>query len=79
MNNTDEQSLIINGHELTILNGNTIQIPDTANDADHDPVNELQDLSLEGTNLTISQGNSVDMTTIINEIEFILDMGVEYV
>ena len=37
---------------------------DQINDADADPANELQDLSLSGTNLSISSGNSVDLSAI---------------
>ena len=33
-----------------------------ANDADHDPNNELQNLTLSGTQLSISNGNHVDFT-----------------
>ena len=34
------------------------------NDADSDPTNELQNLSLSGSNLSISNGNSVNISTI---------------
>ncbi|MCK4695254.1 MAG: hypothetical protein KAT74_05815, partial [Candidatus Cloacimonetes bacterium] len=58
----DDQTLSINGHQLSISNGNTISLPDTVNDADHDPVNEIQDLQLAGNNLTIT--NNASATTI---------------
>ncbi len=35
---------------------------DDVNDADHDPANELQDLSLSGTQLNITNGTGVDFT-----------------
>lgn len=37
--------------------------PDQTNDADADPSNELQTLSLSGTNLSISNGNMVSLPT----------------
>jgi hypothetical protein len=43
---TDDQTLSISGHELTISGGNSVILPDTVNDADHDPTNEIQDLQL---------------------------------
>ncbi|MCD6566247.1 MAG: collagen-like protein [Bacteroidales bacterium] len=51
---TDDQTLSVNGHQLSISNGNTIPLPDTVNDADHDPANEIQDLQLSGHNLSIT-------------------------
>ncbi len=37
---------------------------DDINDADHDPSNEIQDISLSGNNLTITNGSTVDLSTI---------------
>lgn len=59
---TDDQTLSIAGHQLTISNGNFVNLPDTVNDADHDPTNEIQDLQLAGNNLTIT--NNASATTI---------------
>ena len=35
-----------------------------ANDADHDPNNEIQDISLSGSNLSIANGSTVDLSTV---------------
>ncbi|MEZ5055775.1 MAG: hypothetical protein R2879_01955 [Saprospiraceae bacterium] len=50
---------------LTISNGNTIVLPKPGPDADSDPFNELQNLTLAGTQLIITDGNSVDLTPIL--------------
>jgi hypothetical protein len=59
--NTDNQSLSIDGNQLSISNGNTISIPTGGTDADADPTNELQSLSVDGSELTISAGNTVTL------------------
>jgi hypothetical protein len=64
LDNSDNQNLSIDGHLLTIANGNTVQLPDSVNDADHDPFNEIQELALEGTNLKISGSNTVDLAVL---------------
>lgn len=38
-----------------------ITVPDEVNDADADPANEIQDLSISGSTLSISGGNSVSL------------------
>lgn len=53
--NTDEQILSISGTQLSISNGNTISIPTGGSDADADPTNELQDLSIN------TSGSDVDL------------------
>lgn len=53
--NTDEQILSITGSQLSISNGNTISIPTGGSDADADPTNELQDLSIN------TSGSDVDL------------------
>ena len=58
LDNTDEQTLGVSGHTLTIAGGNAVQLPDTVNDADHDPANEIQDLQLIGNILTITNNGS---------------------
>jgi len=45
LDDTDEQTLSINGHTLSLSNGNAIELPDLINDDDADPANELQSLS----------------------------------
>jgi hypothetical protein len=64
LDNTDEQTLLLNGHILEISNGNSIQLPDTVNDADADPENELQELTFTETILSISDGNTVDLASL---------------
>ena len=64
---SDDQTLSLSGTDLSIESGNTVDLSglqDGVNDADADPMNELQDLSLSGTNLSISSGNSVDLSAI---------------
>ena len=43
------QQLSLNGHDLTLSNGNTLTLPDEVNDADADPANEIE-LPAGGTN-----------------------------
>jgi len=60
--NTDEQLLNLTGTDLTISNGNTVDlspIQDGVNDADANPTNELQSLTLIGDTLKISNSNQV--------------------
>ncbi len=61
--NTDNQSLSIDGNQLSISNGNTISIPTGGTDADADPTNEIQNLSINtaGTDvdLNITDGTGV--------------------
>ena len=58
LDNTDAQQLTLSGHRLSITNGNTVQLPDSVNDADHDPANEIQDLKLENNILTITRNGN---------------------
>ncbi|NLJ06064.1 MAG: hypothetical protein GX437_00185 [Sphingobacteriales bacterium] len=55
------QKLSLNGHELIISNGNSVILPDNVDDADADPTNEIQTLSVAGKNLSISNGNTVTL------------------
>ncbi len=50
------QSLIVNGHNLSLSKGNTIVLPDDVNDADADPQNELQMITQNGNTVTLSKG-----------------------
>jgi hypothetical protein len=60
LDNTDNQNLSIDGHLLTIANGNTVQLPDSVNDADHDPTNELiTNILLNGTQLEITEAGVI--------------------
>jgi hypothetical protein len=56
-----------NGNILTIEEGgNTWSTTINVNDADSDPTNELQTLTLSGNILAISGGNSVDLSPYVN-------------
>ncbi|MBN2761574.1 MAG: putative metal-binding motif-containing protein [Bacteroidales bacterium] len=56
--NNGDQTLSIDNHILTITGANNVQIPDSANDADADPLNEIQTLSLDGNMLILSKNES---------------------
>ncbi len=63
--NTDEQTLALIGTELSIANGNMVDLsflPDEVDDADADPTNEIQDLQLTGDELSIT--NNITATPI---------------
>lgn len=62
LDNTDNQTLSLNGNNLVISNGNSIPLPP---DNDADTTNELQTLSLTGSRvLTISKGNSIQLASL---------------
>ena len=67
-NPTNEiQDISLNGTELSITNGNTIDISvlqDGVNDADNNPTNEIQDISLNGTELSITNGSTIDISAL---------------
>ncbi len=56
LDNTDDQTLTLSGQTLSISNGNNVMLTDNVNDADADPANEIQDLTLDPSTheLTIS-------------------------
>jgi len=64
---TDDQNLILTGDVLSIENGSgSIDLSTYAgDDADADPNNEIQDITLLGTELTISNGSTIDLAPII--------------
>lgn len=67
MDNTDNQQLSINGKNISLTNGGTIALPeDQVNDADSDPANELQTLSLDGDILSL-EGASDASTVNLNK------------
>ena len=45
--NNELQSLSLNGYQLTISSGNSVTLTDKFEDADHDSINEIQDLHFE--------------------------------
>ncbi len=60
--NTDNQVLELAGTDLSISGGNTIDVSslqDGVDDADNNPLNEIQSLILDGDTLEISNGNRV--------------------
>jgi len=56
LDNTDNQTLSLNGQTLTISNGNSVTLTDNVNDADANPTNELQ------TIVVTSAANNTDVT-----------------
>ena len=52
------QTLTFAGGSLSISAGNTVTIPDSVNDLDADPLNEIQTLTLVGNDLSITGGNT---------------------
>ena len=73
----DKQTLSVSGNNLSISNGNTVQLPVTPayNDTDvkarisaleAKPDNDKQTLSLDGHNLSISNGNTVQLPKAVN-------------
>ena len=75
IDNTDSQTLSLTGNNLlTISGGNSIQLSSGLSDADADPTNELQALSLLNNTISISDGNSITLlqdndTSSTNEIQ----------
>ncbi len=56
---TDDQTLSIIGHDLTISGGNTVILPDSVDDSDADATNELQAISFSNDTLYLSNSNYV--------------------
>lgn len=54
LDNTDNQTLEVNDHTLTISNGNSVTLPDLTEDGDADPENEIQGLELSNDQLQIT-------------------------
>lgn len=73
------QNLDIIGYELSISNGNSINLPE---DNDIDPTNELQSIEINENTISISNGNEVDLpydndTSSNNELQTISINGNE--
>ncbi|WP_116108549.1 hypothetical protein [Lewinella sp. IMCC34191] len=63
---TDEQTLSLTGSTLAISNGNSVDLKPLLGtgggaDADADPTNEIQDITLSGRELSISGGSTVTL------------------
>jgi len=57
---SDNQQLTANGNQLTISNGNTVTLQDNVNDADADPLNEIQQITKTGNTINLNKnGGSV--------------------
>ena len=86
----DRQTLSVSGNNLSISNGNTVQLPVTPayNDTDvktrisaleSKPDNDRQTLSLDGSKLSISNGNSVDLPIVHNVTKYTAGPDLDYV
>ena len=58
----DEQTLSLVNDTLYIENANSVYLPDLVDDADADPSNELQNLTLQNDSLLLSNGTGVDLS-----------------
>ena len=86
----DRQTLSVSGNNLSISNGNTVQLPVTPayNDTDvksrisaleAKPDNDKQTLSLNGSTLSISNGNSVDLPIVHHVTKYTAGPDLDYV
>ena len=86
----DRQTLSVSGNNLSISNGNTVQLPVTPayNDTDvksrisaleAKPDNDRQTLSLDESTLSISNGNSVNLPIINHVIKYTSGPDLDYV
>ncbi|WP_321376295.1 hypothetical protein [uncultured Draconibacterium sp.] len=60
------QQLAFENNELSISDGNVIDLSALINTKDTSATNELQQLALEGEQLTITEGNTVDLSALAN-------------
>ena len=86
----DRQTLSVSGNNLSISNGNTVQLPVTPayNDTDvkarisaleAKPDNDKQTLSLDGSTLSISNGNSVRLPIVNHITKYTAGPDLDYV
>ena len=86
----DRQTLSVSGNNLSISNGNTVQLPVTPayNDTDvksrisaleAKPDNDKQTLTLDRSILSISNGNSVDLPIVKHVIKYTAGPDLDYV
>ena len=86
----DKQTLSVSGNNLSISNGNTVQLPVTPayNDTDvksrisaleAKPDNDKQTLSLNGSKLSISNGNSVNLPMVNHITKYTAGPDLDYV
>ncbi len=63
-NDTDDQTLELNGTTLSIADGNSVDLAflqDGTTDADADPANEIQQLSINGDTISLTFGGSITL------------------
>jgi hypothetical protein len=68
---SDKQTLSFNGTNLSISGnpGNTVNLTSLINDADSDPTNEIQNLSLKGDTLSLTKGgNFVTLKPLVQDL-----------
>lgn len=58
------QQLTLENSELSISDGNSVDLSSLMGTKDTSATNELQDISLSGTNLSISDGSTVDLSVL---------------
>ena len=61
------QSLSFSGSQLSLSQGNTVDVSSLIDDADADPNNEIQSLEVNSTFLAISGSNGVDLSFLIDD------------
>jgi len=64
---SDDQTLSLEGNILKISNGNSVTL--YFNDADADPENEIQYLTLLGDSLLITKGNGVKLSDFVDDAD----------
>ncbi len=60
------QQLAFENNELSISDGNSVDLSTVINSKDTSATNELQQLSLDGEQLTITEGNTIDLSNLVN-------------
>ena len=75
LDNTDNQGLSVLDHQLTIQNGNSVTLPDNVDDADHDPLNEIQQLSISGDRITLNRDGGYVEIPVANTVNGLFFYG----
>ncbi len=70
------QNLKLENQQLSISDGNTIDLSGAYYIADSSATNELQDITLNGTQLSISKGSTIDLTEVQDGDKQRLSLGV---
>ena len=70
LDNTDNQNLSLSGNNLSIGGGNSVNLSGFINDADSNPINELQDLTLSGTTLSLTGSTpTIDLSPLLDNTD----------